>query len=177
MLWLGNDGSYLDANPSSRLVLRTTLSEIRTMRTYDLIPASHHAELEKRWTVLFARGSATGSLPIRVPTGEIVLIDYCGIANLLPAAHLFVWMPSRFADDEILDASARPAPAKETARLTERQAQVLRAVSNGSSMEEISHELALSVNTVKTHVRNAVQRLGARDRAHAVAVALRGSEI
>jgi DNA-binding NarL/FixJ family response regulator len=59
------------------------------------------------------------------------------------------------------------------APLTEREMQVLRGMSQGQSNGEIGHELFLSEDTVKTHARRLFRKLGARDRAQAVAVGFR----
>ena len=58
---------------------------------------------------------------------------------------------------------------------TERELQVLAGMSQGRSNAEIGRELLLSEDTVKTHARRLFQKLGARDRAHAVALGMRNS--
>jgi DNA-binding NarL/FixJ family response regulator len=63
---------------------------------------------------------------------------------------------------------ATPAPA-----LTERELQVLTGMSRGRSNAEIGKELFLSEDTVKTHARRLFRKLGAADRAQAVAVGFR----
>ncbi len=60
-----------------------------------------------------------------------------------------------------------------TVALTERELQVLRGMSEGKSNAEIGRELFVSEDTVKTHARRLFRKLGARDRAHAVASAFR----
>ncbi|MGH3655612.1 MAG: response regulator transcription factor [Micromonosporaceae bacterium] len=57
--------------------------------------------------------------------------------------------------------------------LTERELQVLRGMSEGWSNAEIGRQLYVSEDTVKTHARRLFRKLGARDRAHAVAAAFR----
>ena len=57
--------------------------------------------------------------------------------------------------------------------LTEREVQVLRGMTEGKSNAEIGRELFVSEDTVKTHARRLYRKLGARDRAHAVASAFR----
>lgn len=57
--------------------------------------------------------------------------------------------------------------------LTDRELQVLQGMSRGRSNGEIGEELFLSEDTIKTHARRLFKKLGARDRAHAVAVGFR----
>lgn len=58
-------------------------------------------------------------------------------------------------------------------RLTEREIQVLRGMSEGRSNNHIGRDLFLSEDTIKTHARRLFSKLGANDRAHAVALGLR----
>lgn len=58
-------------------------------------------------------------------------------------------------------------------RLTDRELQILGGMSNGLSNGEIGRSLFLSEDTVKTHARSMFHKLGAHDRAHAVALGLR----
>lgn len=57
--------------------------------------------------------------------------------------------------------------------LTARESQVLLGMSEGLSNGEIGRELYLSEDTIKCHARKIFRKLGARDRAHAVALAYR----
>lgn len=59
-------------------------------------------------------------------------------------------------------------PTGRAAELTDRERQVLRGLAAGMTNEQIAAELFLSADTVKTHLRRAYKRIGARDRAHAV---------
>jgi DNA-binding NarL/FixJ family response regulator len=68
-------------------------------------------------------------------------------------------------------ADAQPATRRLT--LTERELQVLRGMADGKSNAEIGRELFVSEDTVKTHARRLFRKLGARDRAHAVAAGFR----
>jgi len=69
--------------------------------------------------------------------------------------------------------SARQRPAGSPPSLTERELQVLDGMSRGRSNGEIGRELFLSEDTVKTHARRLFRKLGAADRAQAVAIGFR----
>ena len=68
---------------------------------------------------------------------------------------------------------AQPEAAGGMPVLTERELQVLRGMSRGRSNAEIGKELYLSEDTVKTHARRLFRKLGAADRAQAVAMGFR----
>jgi DNA-binding NarL/FixJ family response regulator len=61
--------------------------------------------------------------------------------------------------------------------LTEREIQVLTGMSRGRSNAEIGRDLFLSEDTVKTHARRLFRKLGAADRAQAVAVGFRAGVV
>jgi DNA-binding NarL/FixJ family response regulator len=54
-----------------------------------------------------------------------------------------------------------------------RELQVLELLGEGNSNKEIAQKLAISDETVKTHLRHLYEKLGVSDRAQAVAIALR----
>jgi two-component system, NarL family, nitrate/nitrite response regulator NarL len=58
-------------------------------------------------------------------------------------------------------------------RLTPREFEVLRMVSEGLTTPEIARQLVLGVATVKSHLQTLYDKLGVSDRASAVAVAMR----
>lgn len=63
------------------------------------------------------------------------------------------------------------------AKLSERDELFLEYVAQGLTDERIGEELHLSSETVRANVRRVVQAVGARNRTHAVAVALRTGQI
>ena len=65
----------------------------------------------------------------------------------------------------------------ERPRVTPRQRQILQMFADGHSTDEAAKRLGLSAETVRTHAKATLPRLGARDRAHAIAIALRSSLI
>jgi len=57
--------------------------------------------------------------------------------------------------------------------LTDREIEVLRKVSTGTSNKIIASQLGVSEATVKSHVKSILSKLGANDRTHAVTIALK----
>jgi two-component system response regulator DesR len=55
--------------------------------------------------------------------------------------------------------------------LTERERQVLAATDRGADLDEIARTLYLSRGTVRNHLSNAIQKLGARNRTDAARLA------
>jgi DNA-binding NarL/FixJ family response regulator len=86
-----------------------------------------------------------------------------------------------------VDLSADPAPVARAVpvadvggqerTLSAREVQVLALAADGLSNPEIARELGLSALTVKSHLARMTRRLGARDRAHLVLLALRAGVI
>jgi len=57
--------------------------------------------------------------------------------------------------------------------LSKREVQILQMVAYGSTTKEVAHDLGISPHTVKTHLERIFEKLGANDRAQAVAIAIR----
>jgi DNA-binding CsgD family transcriptional regulator len=76
----------------------------------------------------------------------------------------------RFVDPVAKGMRGRPA-------LTRRQREILQLYADGNSTARVARNLGLSAETVRTHTKGILARLQARDRAHAVAIALRTSLI
>jgi DNA-binding NarL/FixJ family response regulator len=57
--------------------------------------------------------------------------------------------------------------------LSRRESEILQKVAYGATTKEVAHDLGISPHTVKTHLERIFEKLGANDRAQAVAIALR----
>lgn len=109
-----------------------------------------------------------GGVPAMLPNSPMVPVQR-GDAPLDPATGrpMVAW-PGNEAGVGVAE-----APAGRRLTLTERELQVLRGMADGKSNAEIGRELFVSEDTVKTHARRLFRKLGARDRAHAVAAGFR----
>jgi DNA-binding NarL/FixJ family response regulator len=57
--------------------------------------------------------------------------------------------------------------------LTTRELEVLRLIRDGQANKQIADQLAIAETTVNFHIKNLVEKLGAKDRTHAVTIAFR----
>jgi DNA-binding NarL/FixJ family response regulator len=110
------------------------------------------------------------SIPAMLPNSPMVPAQR-GDAPLDPATGrpMVAWPGNDATGLGVADAQ----PTGRRLTLTERELQVLRGMADGKSNAEIGRELFVSEDTVKTHARRLFRKLGARDRAHAVAAGFR----
>jgi len=71
------------------------------------------------------------------------------------------------------DVAADMAKHTADAALTSREIQVLQLVGSGYANKAISAKLDINEETTKTHIKNILAKLGARDRTHAVSLGLK----
>jgi DNA-binding NarL/FixJ family response regulator len=107
-----------------------------------------------------ARGFALKDAPLE---------DLGRAIDIVAAGNLYV--------DPVLAAALATRRGSERKVLSERERQVLRLLAEGGSYAEIGGSLFLSPDTVRSHAQRAMQKLGARTRTQAVAVALREAVI
>ena len=107
-----------------------------------------------------ARGFALKDAPLE---------DLGRAVDIVAAGNLYV--------DPVLAAALATRGGTERKALSERERQVLRLLAEGGSYAEIGSSLFLSPDTVRSHAQRAMQKLGARTRTQAVAVAVREAVI
>jgi DNA-binding NarL/FixJ family response regulator len=62
---------------------------------------------------------------------------------------------------------------QKTPPLSKREREILQKVADGATTRQVATELGISPHTVKTHLERIFEKLGANDRAQAVAIAIR----
>jgi DNA-binding NarL/FixJ family response regulator len=102
--------------------------------------------------------------------GASAYISRTAAAELVLRAAQAALAQERFVDPAV-------PPRGSRGKLTKRQREILQLLANGESTTVAARELDLSEETIKTHTKNALARLEARNRTHAVAIALRESLI
>lgn len=82
-----------------------------------------------------------------------------------------------YIDPALAGMLAGPEATARLPTLTKRERQILRMLADGMRNEQVGRELSISPLTVRTHVKNAMDKLEADTRTQAVATALRQSLI
>lgn len=70
-----------------------------------------------------------------------------------------------------------PRATERVPQLSPREREIMHLMAEGDTADEIGNKISVSVETVRTHVRNVIRKLQARNRVHAIAMALERGEI
>jgi PAS domain S-box-containing protein len=126
---------------------------------------------ESDWRARVARGEFTGEVNLAAADGGSIFVHYAAHPEVVTGRRLVLFV----ALDSTRQGRFRRRYSRtpdERQALTAREEQVVHLVSLGKTGREIADELHISHDTVRTHVRNAQEKLGARSRAQLVAIAL-----
>ena len=179
MLIADDQRRWVTGNTAASELLGIALEEVPWHTMDDFTPPSERPRLEKQWQAFLVSGTAEGWYQLYVPDRGSVPVEFSATANVLPARHLSVFIPP----DEGFAAQTESRPAHKLAwkpvaaeergrmQLTEREREVITLVAAGHQSGELAERLFVSPETVKSHVHNAMSKLGAHTRAHAVAIA------
>lgn len=177
MLVTDNQRRLVTSNQAACEMLGITRAEVSWLTMEVFTPPTEHSRLTRQWGAFLASGAAEGSYQLDVGNGQPVLVEFSATANVLPSRHLLVFVPpDQSSPAEAQDAEAGWAPVATHAGgrsdLTERERAVITLVASGLQTDVIAERLFVSPETVKSHVHNAMAKLGSHTRAHAVAMAL-----
>jgi two-component system nitrate/nitrite response regulator NarL len=114
---------------------------------------------------------ARGYLPPDVDRSELAAVAAHGLSSVPQQPQHPA--PSQTGAPVAPEAASARSRGGSGAELTRRELEVLSGMSHGRSNAQIGADLFLSEDTVKTHARRLFRKLGAADRAQAVAIGLR----
>jgi PAS domain S-box-containing protein len=112
----------------------------------------------------------------RVTDYEIVLVTQDGSSVPIEVSSVRIDGPHGVAQGVFGLAKVediRRQPPARNHNLTARQAEVLRHLAAGCSTAQIAHDMGISIETVRNHIRHLLRALGVHSRLEAVAVARR----
>jgi len=171
MVLIDGKRRYVEANPPARLLFRLTQAAMRASRVEDLVPPDGRSNMMAAWEGVLENGFVTGTRELPGPKGGRLHIVYYGLANALPGLHLGAFAPVGWTADELGLVDGKGA--REPAPLTPREREILQLAAEGFSTLKAAESLVVSPATVKSHLSNIYEKLGAAGRADAVAKAMR----
>lgn len=125
----------------------------------------------EQWAVQLAKEQFTGEVGLIRADGTVVVHQWGATVETVTGRKLVLAVligPSRWGGR--FRRTVEPGEAE--GELSNRELEVVHHVAHGRSGPEIADELGIAHDTVRTHVRNAMEKIGARSRAHLVAKAL-----
>lgn len=124
----------------------------------------------REWDRAIARGELSGQAGLVCADGTTVTVQYAGHTEVATGQRLVLFVAlstSRWGRHSRRDSETGTREA-----LSAREREIVQLVAAGETGPEIAEHLHISHDTVRTHVRNAMAKVGARSRAHLVAKAL-----
>jgi DNA-binding CsgD family transcriptional regulator len=170
---LDDDRRYVKLNAPAVSLLGVPRAELERMRLDDLTPPYLLPDLKQQWVDLMETGCVVGPPErARAESTQYLGMTTFALANVLPRRHALAFAPPGWPVSELPADPQGDSPGL-ASPLTPRELEVLQLAAAGCNGPMIAEQLVVSPATVRTHFDNIYAKLGAHDRAAAVAVALR----
>jgi len=166
---LDEERRLIDMNPAGLRLLCQTAAPLAGEPAEEVIAHADRARSEADWRRLLREGRLNGTRTlIRADGSEVEVLFAAVVESVAGERHAIYTLTPAGANG----AGPEAEPELSSASLTAREAQVVRLIARGLDTSEIAATLHVSPNTVRSHVRNAMAKLGARTRAQLVAQVL-----
>lgn len=170
MVLLGADRRIIDVNPAFGGLIGYPRASMLGRRVSEFVDGGPRFTPEE-WEERLARADFTGEGTVVCFDGGKVAVQYAAHVEVVTGRRLVLVVAlstSRWGRHFRRDRGS----AREPGTLSARELEIVRLIADGDTGREIADELHLSPDTVRTHVRNAMRKVGARSRAQLVAKAL-----
>jgi PAS domain S-box-containing protein len=155
------EGRYTHANAQASHIMGATVGQIVGRRVGEFTSEENQGSVKRLLNDLITHGECSGVHHIRGLSGKDRVIRYRARSGFMPGMHIVV-------SEEL-----RPAGR----HLSPREVEIMTLMARGLNGTKIAEELTISRETVRTHIRNAMEKLQARTRPHAIALAAASGEI
>jgi PAS domain S-box-containing protein len=168
MTLLDNARRHVDVNGAYLKLLGYRRDWLIGRPVYEIVVGGPIATPQE-WSDMVASGRFTGDAEMITADGGTVTAQWAATAEEIGGRRLVLFVAvtterwGRNFRREPVDPPPQPSP------LTARELQVVRLVALGATGPEIAEELRIAHDTVRVHARNAMEKVGARSRAHLVA--------
>jgi PAS domain S-box-containing protein len=170
MCLIDEERRIVDVNDPTLAIIRRSRAQVIGSPAVDFIAPMDRAESEQRWQAILQTesGEFHGTGTVILGDGSELELEYAArmvrISGRRLAIYVMLWEREGLG-------SLRTEAASGGA-LTEREREIVTAVAMGHQTAQIAADLYISPETVRTHVRNAMEKTGAHTRAHLVAKVL-----
>jgi PAS domain S-box-containing protein len=163
---LDEERRIVDVNDAAALLLRTTRDALVSSSMAESIKPSERAEAQEQWEDFLKSGEYAGTRELIRADGSQERVTFAASLAKVGERRLAVYVITTSQEPtECLDESPELP-------LTDREREIVTLIALGRETPEIAAELHISAETVRSHVRNAMGKLGAHTRAQLVATAL-----
>jgi PAS domain S-box-containing protein len=169
MVLLDDHRRHVDVNGAYLKLAGYTRDQVIGRPVWEFVAGGPRAT-EREWERAIARGELSGETELVCADGTTVTVQYAGHTEVATGQRLVLFVvlsTSRWGRHSRRDPDTGTREA-----LSAREREIVRLVAAGETGPEIAEHLHISHATVRTHVRNAMAKVGARSRAHLVAKAL-----
>jgi len=169
MVLLDDQRRHVEVNGAYLQLLGYRRSALLGRPVYDLVVGGPLATT-REWRAVLRQKQFTGVASLVRADGGQVTVEFAGHPEIVTGKQLvlFVALRASRGNRRLRD----DTPALRSGFLTNRELEVIALLALGYTGPEIADELQLAHNTIRTHVRNAMDKLGTRSRAQLVAKAL-----
>jgi PAS domain S-box-containing protein len=164
------DRRHLDVNPPYLRLLGRPRNQVVGHHVWDFV-AGGPAFTVAQWNDALAAHRFHGEAEVIRGDGSHMGVQWAGATEVVTGQRLVLFVAlntSRWGGSfrRAVDFDHEPG------ELSAREREIVQLIARGESGPEIAAELHISHDTVRTHVRNAMKKVGARSRAHLVAKVL-----
>ncbi len=170
MVLLDERRLLVDANGAYLRLMGYRREQIVNRPFYDFVAGGPLATTAE-WQASLEAGRFTGEAELLPADGSRIAVQWAATTEVVTGRRLVLFVAlstsrwgRRFRREE--------TPRHELGTLSRREREIVALVALGNTGPEIADELRISHDTVRTHARNAMTKVGARSRAHLVAKAL-----
>ena len=161
---------HVDANPAYLRLLGRSRGDVIGRHLWDFVVGGP-IFTPAQWAAALAAHRFHGEAELICADGSHIGVQWAGATEVATGQRLVLFVAlstsrwgASFRRSAVVDHEPR--------ELSARELEIVRLIAHGESGPEIAAELHIAHDTVRTHVSNAMKKVGARSRAHLVAKVL-----
>lgn len=167
MVLLNSSRCHVDFNGAYLRLIGYPRKQLLGHPMYEFVAGGPIAT-EAEWQAALAKGDFNGEAELVRSDGTTVAVQFSATMEVVTGHRLVLFVAlntSRWGQRfrRLTPSDQAPEP------LSPREREVVRLIALGNTSPEIAEELRIAHDTVRTHARNAMVKVGARSRAHLVA--------